>query len=122
MRRALQTARTGSRDPGARLFAKEGLVVRVQARFELIVPTRLRRGLSIGWGNAGEGHVGSTISVSGCQGGRGERWLDYAGGYYVHRTLCAPLIVEARGVRRRIWIGIGKACPGQLPPPQPTQA
>lgn len=36
MRRALQTTLTGSRDPAARLFAKEGLVVRAGARFELM--------------------------------------------------------------------------------------
>lgn len=118
MRRALQTALTGSRDQAARLFAKEGLVVRAGARFELIVPTRLRNRLSIGWGNAGEGHVGSTISVTGCPGGK---WLDFAGGYWVHSTMCAPLIVETDGRRRRVWIGIGKGCPGQLPPPHPTQ-
>lgn len=121
MRWALQTTLTGSRDPAARLFAKQGLVVRAGARFELIVPTRLRGRLSIGWGNAGQGHVGSTIRVPGCLGGHGERWLDFAGGYWVHSTICAPLIVDAGGVRRRVWIGIGTPCPGQLPPPRPTQ-
>jgi hypothetical protein len=121
LRRALQTALTGSRDPEARLFAKWGLVVRAGARFELIVPRRLRDQLSIGWGNAGEGHVGLAISVPGCRGSHGEKWLDFAGGYWVHATICAPLIVASHGRRRRVWIGIGKACPGQLPPPQPTQ-
>lgn len=121
MRRALQTALTGSPDSAARLFAKEGLLVRPGARFDLTVPTRLRDRLSIGWGNAGEGHVGSTIRVPGCRGGDGERWLAFAGGYHVHTPICARLIVDARGLRRRVWIGIGKACPGQLPPPQPTR-
>lgn len=120
LRRALQTALTGSPDPAARLFAKWGLVVRAGARFDLIVPKRLRDRLSIGWGNAGEGHVGSTISVPGCRGRRGHKWLDFAGGYWVHSTICAPLIVNAHGRRRRVWIGIGRACPGQLSPPQPT--
>lgn len=120
-RSALQTALTQSRDPASRLFAKEGLVVRAGARFDLSVPTRLRDRLSIGWGNANESHVGSTIRVPGCRGGHGEKWLDFAGGYFVHSPSCAPLIVEAHGRRRRVWIGIGKACPDQLPPPQPTQ-
>jgi hypothetical protein len=122
LRRALQTARTRSGDPSSRLFAKWGLAVRAGARLELIVPAGLRDRLSIGWGNAGEGHVGSTISVPGCRGGQGKRWLDFAGGYWVRRTICAPLIVTAHGRRQRVWIGIGKACPGQLPPPQPTQS
>ena len=121
MRRALQTALTGSRNPAARLFAKEGLVVRAGARFEVSVPPRLRDRVSIGWGNAGEGHVGSTISVPGCRGAHGEKWLAFAGGYWVRSTICAPLIVDAHGLRRRVWIGIGEACPGQFPPPQPTQ-
>ena len=121
MRRALQTALTGPRDSAARLFAKEGLLVRSGARFELTVPTPLRDRLAIGWGNAGEGHLGSTIRVPGCRRGHGERWLAFAGGYYVHNPMCAQLIVDARGLRRRVWIGVGKACPGQLPPPQPTQ-
>lgn len=122
LRHALQTALTGSSDPAARLFAKWGLLVRAGARFDLIVPVRLRDRLSIGWGNAGEGHVGAAIRVPGCRGGHDERWLAFAGGYYVRSPICAPLIVDAGGLRRRVWIGIGKPCPGQLPPPQPTQS
>jgi hypothetical protein len=121
MRRALQTARTGSRDPASRLFAKWGLAIRAGARFRLIVPASLRGQLEIGWGNAGEGHVGSTISVPGCR-GQGKRWLDFAGGYWVRSPICAPLIVSAHGLRRAVRIGIGKPCSGQLPPPQPTQS
>jgi hypothetical protein len=115
--RALQTSRTGA---GSRLFAKTGLSVRAGARFQLIVPTRLRSRLSIGWGNAGEGHVGSTIAVAGCQAPH-HQWIDFAGGYWVTRPMCAALTVAAEGRRRRVQIGIGKACPGQLPPPQPSQ-
>ena len=50
LRRALQTALTGSPDPAARLFAKWGLVVRAGTRFDLIVPTRCE----IGSPSAGE--------------------------------------------------------------------
>ena len=122
LRQALQTARTGSRNPAMRLFAKWGLVVRAGAHFELMVPTRLRDGLSIGWGNANEGHVGSIISVQGCRGRHGERWLDFAGGYFSHSTICAPLIVTAHRVRRRVLIGVGTPCPGQEPPPRPSES
>ncbi len=58
-RRALQTARSGLRDPRARLLAKQGLVIRAGARFRLIVQGRLSDRLSIGWGNAREGHRGT---------------------------------------------------------------
>lgn len=119
-RRALQTALTGSGTPAMRLFAKWGLVIRAGSRFRLIVPGPVRGRLRIGWGNAGENHEGTTITVDGCR-ATGARWIDFAGGYWVARTMCAPLIVEANGRRQQVHIGIGQACPGQLPPPQPTQ-
>jgi hypothetical protein len=121
LRRALQTTRSGLHAPVARLFAKWGLVIRAGARLRLIVPDRLRNRFSIGWGNAGEGHRGTTIVVDNCTGPPGARWLAYAGGYYVSDPFCAALIVAAHRQRRRVRIGVGKACPGQRPPPQPTQ-
>lgn len=121
LRRALQTARSDLHDPAARLFAKWGLDVRAGARLRLIVPNRLRTRFSIGWGNAGEGHRGSTIVVDACSGPPGAKWLVYAGGFYVRDTFCAPVTVAAHQQRRRVPIGVGKACPGQRPPPQPTQ-
>ncbi|MGH3265905.1 MAG: hypothetical protein ACRDNS_28375, partial [Trebonia sp.] len=112
----------GPRGSATRLFAKWGLVIRFDARFRLIVPGRLRDRLSLIWGNANEGHRGTTIEVNGCRGPRGAKWMAYAGGYYVRRPMCAPLIVAGHGQRRRVLIGIGKACPGQRPPPKPTQS
>ena len=120
MRRALQTARLAPHDSRAGLFAKWGLVVRSGARLRLIVPHRLASRFSIGWGNANEGHRGTTIVVGGCTGPRGAKWLAYAGGYYVRHPICAPLIVAAHRQRRRVLIGVGKACPGQRPPLEPT--
>ena len=120
MRRALQTARVGARDSATHMFAKWGLVIRPGARFRLIVPRRLRDRLSLIWGNANEGHRGTTIVVNGCRGPRDAKWLAYAGGYYVRRPMCAPLVIAAHGRRQRVLIGVGKACPGQGPPPQPS--
>lgn len=117
-RRALQTSRVGG--AGSRLFAKWGLWVRSGTGFELIVPTALRGQLSIGWGNAGEGHVGSIITDPRCRASH-HQWINFAGGYWTTKPRCASLIVAANGRRRHVRIGIGKACPGQLPPPQPTQ-
>ena len=120
-RRALQTARSDLHDPAARLFGKSGLDVRAGARLRLIVPGPLRNQFSIGWGNASEGHRGTTIGVDGCTGPQGAKWLAYAGGYYARDPFCAPLIFAVHQQRRRVRIGVGKACPGQRPPPQPTQ-
>lgn len=111
LRRALQTARSGLHDPAARLFAKWGLAIRAGARFRLTVPDRLRNQFSIGSGNAGEDHRGTTIVVNDCSGSRGAKGLDYAGGYNVRDPFCAPLIVAAHRQRRRVRIGVGKACP-----------
>jgi hypothetical protein len=121
MRHALQTALTGSHDPAALLFAKWGLVIRAGADFQMTVPRHAADRASIGWGNADEGHVGDTIVVRGCRGRHGGRWLDYAGGYWVRTPICLPLTVAAQGRRRRLSIGVGMGCSGQLPPPQPTQ-
>jgi hypothetical protein len=121
LRQALQTTRSDLHDPAARLFAKSGLEIRAGARLRLIVPDRLRDQFSIGWGNAGEGHRGTTITVDNCAGPPSARWLAYAGGYYVRDPFCASLLVAAHRQQRRVWIGVGKACPGQRPPPEPTQ-
>lgn len=118
LRHALQTSRTGA--SGSRLFAKWGLWARSGTRFELIVPPVLRGQLSIGWGNADEGHVGSIVTDPDCQ-AAGHRWINFAGGYWTTKPRCATLIVAANGQRRHVRIGIGQACAGQLPPPQPTQ-
>lgn len=118
--RALQTsinAATGRRN---HLFAKEGLWIRSGARFRLIVPNRLRGRLSIGWGNGGEGHVGSTVVDDRCKAFGGAKWSAAPGGYYVREPTCATLIVASGGQRRLVQIGVGKACPGQRPPPNPT--
>jgi hypothetical protein len=120
-RRALQTSRSTLRDPAARLFAKQGLVIRTTTRFRLIVPAGFLDRLSIAWGSSSDSPRASIFAVNGCAGPAGVSWLAYAGGYYVRDPMCAPLIVAADGRRRRVQIGIGKPCPGERPPPNPTQ-
>ncbi len=114
--RALQTSRAG-----ARLFAKSGLWVRSGARFELTVTTALRGRVTMTWGNAGEGNHGTTLIDRGCRPNRSP-WVNFVGGYWVRRPLCATLIVTSDRRRRRVRVGIGKACPGQRPPPSPSQS
>ena len=120
-RQALQTALSGSPDPAQRLFSKWGLVIRTGVQFRVMVAPAFRDRVSIGWGNANEDHVGTTITINRCR-APGVTWLDFAGGAWVHKPLCATLIVESHGEQRSVQVGIGKACPGQLPPPSPTHS
>ena len=115
---ALQTARTGSADHAVRLFAKWGLSIRTGATFTLAVPRRLARVASIGWGPSIK--PTRTLTVPSCRAGRA-RWLAYAGGYFVRHTMCLPLAVRTHGIRSVVHIGVGAGCPGQRPPPEPTQ-
>lgn len=120
---ALQTARTGMHGR-LRLFAKTGLIIKPHSRFELVVPAGLRRRMAVAWGNAGDVPPSGRLIVNDC--GRadttGSRWLVYAGGYYVSHPSCVSLVVVANARRRRVRIGVGMACPGQRPPPKPTQS
>ena len=115
---ALQTFRTGSTHRAVRLYAKEGLWIRTGEPFTLSVPHRLVGVASIGWGPSVTPAV--TLNVPSCHAGRAQ-WMSYPGGYFVRHTLCLPLVVRAHGNRESVPIGVGARCPGQRPPPAPTQ-
>jgi hypothetical protein len=115
---ALQTSRTGETQSVARLFAKTGLVVNGASRAELSVPPEARGQLEIGWGSPG--HPAQRIVVPPC-GDAGE-WLAWAGGYFVPEVGCVPLDVTVGGTTRQVSIGVGAPCPGQQPPPEPSES
>ena len=48
-------------------------------------------------------------------------WLHFAGGYWVSKPMCLPLIVQTAGRRQQVMVGIGTSCPGQSPPPTAGQ-
>jgi hypothetical protein len=121
--RALQANRTG--DPGARLFAKDGLYIRRGAAFDLIVPEDSRDRLTINWGFPGT--VTRHLRVPGCRPTgtinpihAQDAWLVYAGGYTVPEPTCVSLVVKAGQTEQTVRIGVGAACPGQGPPPPPV--
>ena len=116
---ALQTARTGDPDPAVRLFAKTGLVIKAGTTFELVVPDEAKDMVSIGWGVAPT-TPSRRVTVSCPSGASSSGWLAYAGGYWVPRPACVPLIVRVGGKEQRVYIGLGIACPGQLPPQGPS--
>jgi hypothetical protein len=113
---ALQTGAQGefAHDRAGRLFAKTGLYFKPGHAFEVIVPDELRDRLSIGWGTRSW-----RVVVGDCVGVPAE-WMALPGGYWVADPLCAELIVRSAEHEQRVQIGLGVACPGQAPPPQPS--
>jgi hypothetical protein len=79
--------------------------------FELIVPKAWRNRLRLSWGQS---PLTTRLRVQGCPASTpGEKWLAFAGGYYVTSPACVPLIVRAGTQERRVKIGVGARCPGQ---------
>jgi len=116
---ALQANPSGESETAARLFAKDGLQVRPGASLEISIPADASGQASIGWGNPGKRT--SRLVIAGCGKSSTEKaWLVYAGGYWVARPMCLPLVVTSGPESRQISIGIGEACPGQAPPPPPA--
>ena len=115
---ALGTAPTGEGNGPLRLFAKSGLLVRPGAAFDLSVPEPFAGRLRIGWGSPGTPSRQLLVDRCANQGGG---WLAFAGGYWIDRPACAALTVRVGDKQQQVRVGIGAACPGQGPPPGPTQ-
>jgi hypothetical protein len=114
--KALQAVDARDPRPGHKYFAKQGLLVKLGAPFQLIVPTAWKGRLLMQWGNPGT--ATDHLWVSGCKTTkRGARWLAFVGGFWVAKPACVPLTVKSAGKQRSVHIGAGKACPGQSPPP-----
>jgi hypothetical protein len=118
MRVALQTSASGDADPSARLFAKTGLLVKVDASLELVAPDESADAPWIGWGSPAKRT--RRLIVGHCPGS--SQWHAFAGGFWVRNPGCMALLVRAGHQERRVTIGVGAACPGQLPPPAPTES
>jgi hypothetical protein len=106
--------------PGYRYFAKTGLFVRTGAgsAAEVIVPRSEWHRVAIGWGNTDhDGIAAHVFRVGQCPGD--SNWTAFPGGYSVKTPHCVRLIVRAGDAERRVRIGVGKPCRGQLPPTQP---
>jgi hypothetical protein len=117
---ALGTALSGDGNGPLRLFAKTGLFFRPGTKFELIVPARFASRLRIGWGAPGS--PSQIVEVSNCANPGGGGWLAIPGGYWIDHPACVPIIVRAGGKQQQVHIGVGKACPGQRPPQEPSQS
>jgi len=116
---ALQTALTGDQPSSPRLFAKTGLLIKAGTDFQIVVPARAGDRLGIGWGSAATPSQAVVVHHCADEGLPG-RWLAYAGGYWLDHPACVTLQVQTADRRQSVDIGLGTACPGQRPPPQPS--
>ncbi len=112
---ALQANDSGEADPAARLFAKDGLLIRPGASFELVIPEDARGHASIGWGSPSIRT--SRVVIAGCGTNNGDRtWLVYPGGYWVAEPMCLSLVVKAAQATEQVSVGVGASCPGHASP------
>ena len=112
-------------DPHAKLFAKDALLIRRGASFDLLVPAAWRSRLAVTWGSLGK--PTSHLRIPGCRPMQRmpsssrwdltDDWLVYPGGYFVSQAACVSLTVKAGQREQTVQIGVGAACPGQSPPP-----
>lgn len=109
---ALQANESGEQDPSARWFAKSGLLVAPGANIMIAVPESLMGKASIGWGSPATHAM--ALFISGCP--AGDRWLVFAGGFWVSDPACIPILVHTVTLHQTVMIGAGKACPGQTEP------
>lgn len=115
---ALEAWPGSSSDPNADLFAKDGLLIRPGASFDLVVPDEWRGRLTIGWGSPAKRTT--HLRVAACAStGSSAPWLAYAGGYWVRDPACVSLDVIAGAEVQRVEIGVGAPCAGQDRPRGP---
>ena len=114
---ALQVDRTrDAAAPVLRFWSKSPLFVRTGTRAEIRLPRSERGRAAVVWGNTGQSGAATRVfDVGPCDGGIG--WIGFPGGYFVKEPHCVRLVVRVGGRDHVARIGVGAACPGQLPPP-----
>jgi hypothetical protein len=92
-----------------RMFAKWGLLVRVGAVVQLRVAPGWDDRARIGWGQPGI--PATSVQVEACTAGSGSaQWSVFAGGAWVARPACVPLLIWSRGQQASVGLPIGVAC------------
>jgi hypothetical protein len=107
-RHTLGSGATDDFTDGTFHWLKQGLAIRAGSTLTLTVPDAWRGHLAIGWGNPA--HPSERITIDRCTYGPA-KWLAYAGGYWVDKFACVPLIVESAGHRKTVRIPLGETCP-----------
>ena len=72
----------------------------------LEVPRRWRAREAITYGDSG---IVRALEIGNCPGGS-TTWSGYAGGFYLSRPSCVPLVVRVRGRGSLVRFGIGRSC------------
>jgi hypothetical protein len=117
---ALGTSATREYGPSKRLFAKTGLLVRTGVKSELITPPEWIGRLWYRWGNTGPPPPTDHFVVGPCRGAAA--WIAFPGGFFVADPACVHLVVRTAAGDHDVTVGVGAPCPGQRPPPDPTDA
>jgi hypothetical protein len=101
-----------------RYFSKSPLYVRTgSASAQIVIPRSERGRVAVSWGNTDhDGVATEAFEVGPCTGA--SKWIAFPGGYFVTEPHCVRLTVAAGDRRERVRIGVGRACPGQEPPPR----
>jgi hypothetical protein len=107
----LQSSASGESDPAARLFAKQGLVVKLGTVVDLSIGTAALGHARIAWGNPGVIADHARAEAFGCPGVFPSYWIAFAGGYYVDEPRCLPIVVEFAGTRDTVSVPVGAPCP-----------
>lgn len=110
---ALQTTRTDG--PPARYFAKRGLLTSGSFELAVVGPSALDG--AVGWGSFSR--FARALSVPDCH-KNSSTWQVYAGGFETSKTGCLTVRVTTATHSEDVQIGVGASCPGQKPPPEPS--
>jgi hypothetical protein len=86
-------------------WRKAGLLVRANTPDVLIgVPAAWRSRAAITWGDSG---TVRSLRIEPCA---THRWNAYAGGFYVRRPACVPLVVRVGERATHVHFGVGRRC------------
>lgn len=102
----------GRRNAGDGYFVKTGLLIRpAQATLVSVAPNVADK-VTIGWGTVRAEDDATALVIPVCPGptNAGSQWLVYAGGFYVDRAVCVPLLVRSRDLAVTARIPVGAPC------------
>jgi hypothetical protein len=105
--------------PALRFWAKSPLFVRADRTAKIVVPRNQAGRVALTWGNTDHDGIASrAFRVGPCP--SASEWIVFPGGFFVTEPACIDLVVHAARDTTRVRVGVGAACRGQRPPPEPS--